>query len=85
MPKFTFECKDCDFTKDLLRPTCPPVGVVVCGHCNKPMARLAGAASSRMVEVLDNGLMTKRVERPANAEALYKERARDAEAAKNKL
>lgn len=85
MAKFSFECKDCNFVKDLLRPVCPPDGFVVCGHCKKPMTRAASAPTSRMVEVLDNGLMTRRVERPANADQLYKDRAQDAEAQKNKL
>ena len=41
------------------------------------MVRAEGApTSARLLETLDNGLMARRVERPADAERLYKERAR---------
>jgi len=89
MPQYAYEC-DCGATKTFIRPKEPPKEFTP--FCVNPsctikgfMRRVPSSASSRMVETLDNGLMTRRVERPANAEQLYKDRARDAEAAKNKL
>jgi len=48
---------------------------VKCPICKVPMTRESEAPTSRVVEVLDSGLMSRRVERPADAERLYKERA----------
>lgn len=39
------------------------------------MSRLAGDATSRITEVLDNGLMSRKVERLADADRLFKEQA----------
>ncbi len=88
MPKYSYVC-DCGFTKEVIRKA-PPANEGI--FCDSPTCQLKGlmhrapsAASSRMVETLDNGLMARRVERPANAEQLYRDRARNSEIDKNKL
>ncbi len=82
MPKYCFECV-CGMKVDLLRKNQPQI--VKCPKCESSMSRFISPATARMVEVLDNGLMTRRIERPANAEQLYKERAADSEKDKHKL
>ncbi len=82
MPKFSFNCM-CGFVFHCLRSV-PPESIK-CPECNLDMKRMILPASMRMVEVLDNGLMSRKVERPANAEQLYKDRAKQAEQDKNKL
>ena len=84
MPKYTFGCK-CGTTISILRPKAPDSVPYNCGTCNEPFKRVVGPATARMVETLDNGLMTRRVERPANAEQLYKDRAQKSEIDKHKL
>lgn len=44
--------------------------------CGAPLKREPRAPTATVSETLDNGLMARRVERPADAERLYKERAR---------
>lgn len=46
-----------------------------CPRCGKTMARSPKGMTSRTVEVLDNGVMTKKLERLADAERLFHERA----------
>ncbi len=82
MAKYSYGCI-CGFRFDCLRST--PPKTVPCPECKLEMTRQGSPATARMVEVLDNGMMTRRVERPANAEQLYKDRARDSEIDKHKL
>jgi hypothetical protein len=49
---------------------CPPE------CCGQAMKRTPRGATSRVVESLDNGVMTKRLERLADAERLFRERAK---------
>lgn len=44
-----------------------------CGLCGKTMSRDPRAPTHNVVEVLDNGIMAKALERPAEAERLTKE------------
>jgi hypothetical protein len=48
---------------------------MVCIVCGKTMVRAPKPATSNVVETLDNGVMSRRIERPADAERLFKERA----------
>ena len=73
MPVFCFNCKKCDIQALLLRNKAPDPPT--CEKCHKAMVRITKGATSRITEVLDNGLMTRKVERPAEAERLFKERA----------
>lgn len=84
MPIFYFKCTDakCPGTaRHIFTPTAyklkgpGPVTAPPCCVCGKPMKRAPKAATSRVTETLDNGLMSRRIERPADAERLYKERA----------
>lgn len=84
MPKYSFVC-GCGNRRDLIRPAGRQNGPFNCDKCGELMTRDPSPATSRMVEILDNGLMTRRVERPANAEKLYKDRAQQMEADKHKL
>lgn len=74
MPVFDFLCENCQKELRVLRKAMPES--VPCDTCKAAMKRKAagGGASARIVEVLDNGLMTRRVERLADAERLFKER-----------
>lgn len=75
MPALTMVCPKCGHKKRLLRPA-GVTNVTYACVCGQTMVREFGAqASARIVEVLDNGLMTRRVERLADAERLFKERA----------
>jgi hypothetical protein len=44
-------------------------------QCRGLAKRTPTGASAQIVETLDNGLMARRLERPADAERLYKERS----------
>lgn len=47
----------------------------VCPTCATPMERTPHPPTAQVVERLDNGWMTKAIERPADAERIFKERA----------
>jgi len=70
MPQYKFICPKCNFKKSKLNKDS-----LSCPKCNETMERNPSGASSQAVERLDNGLMPKAVERIADAERLYKERA----------
>lgn len=51
-----------------------------CPKCNHPWVwRIASAPTTSIVERLDNGLMTRPVERPADSERLFRERSQNSE------
>lgn len=50
-----------------------------CGHCGGIMTRRATGPGARKVEVLDNGLMARSVERLTDAEELQDKRARESD------
>lgn len=78
MPVFNLVCSTCGETSKVLRKSEKEISKVKCAECKGKMVRAESSPpSSRIVEVLDNGLMSKSVERPADAERLYKERAQE--------
>ena len=75
MPQFFYNCTTCKIDK---RRVCMPEEAIilpVCPTCYGPMARAPRGPSSNVVEHLDNGFMSKAIDRPAEAERLYKERS----------
>ena len=72
MPLYYFECQTC---KKTVRRVCSPKDLKAPVCCGGSMTRTPRPPTSRCVEVLDNGVMTKRLERLTDAERLYHERA----------
>lgn len=69
MPLFNYACSNCNFIKRSLKsdpPTCPA--------CNIHMVRKLEGPTTKILETLDNGIMTKKVERLSDAERIFKER-----------
>ena len=76
MPVYQLRCCCCGFLTKVIRKNPAAAAEVACSVCSEsPMERIVEAPTSRVTETLDNGLMTRRVERPADAERLYRERA----------
>lgn len=75
MPMYYFQCPDCAFNKRAIRKSADILAVDTCPDCKKPLVRDPRGASSRCVEVLDNGIMTRRVERHSDVERLNTERS----------
>jgi hypothetical protein len=48
---------------------------IACRKCGNRARVNSPNVTSRITEVLDNGFMTKKIERPADAERLYREKA----------
>ena len=76
MPMYYYAC-ECGAKVRLLRTVAQQHDVVVCKGvtCGKFMKRNPQGASSKIVETRDNGLMSKRIEQPADVERLNWERA----------
>jgi hypothetical protein len=74
MPLYRFFCAVCDKT---VRKMLEPGEQAQQQHCTcgEPLARSTPATSSDVMEVVDNGLMTRRVERYSEAERLFRERS----------
>lgn len=73
MPRYYFKCA-CGETVGVLRQPEKRNVPQKC-KCGRQMERDARGPSSRIVETLDNGIMSRRVERLADAERLIKERS----------
>lgn len=74
MPLYHFRCPDGHLTRKILEPEQAKVDRT-CPQCQKPLRRDVKPPTAQAVERLDNGWMTKVIERPADAERLFKERA----------
>lgn len=78
MPLFYFKCSkpDCGTERSIIGPPAAAKKVVVCKLCGSNMTRAPRPPSSKAVEVLDNGLMSRKVERIADADRIFKERSK---------
>lgn len=74
MPLFNYKCTSCDLTcRKVLDKAIKELDCA----CGGKMMRAPKGGSSQVMETLDNGVMTKRVVRLADAERLYKNRGID--------
>ena len=71
MALFDFECPSCYRIVKRLANKEPNIE---CTNCHVLMVRKSNPPNTQVKEVLDNGFMTKRVERLKDAEELYKNR-----------
>lgn len=74
MPMYRMRCEVCGAVDRLLTPNSVDRPEMVCPHDGGIMVREATGPGAQKVEVLDNGAMARAVERPADAERLWKER-----------
>jgi len=74
MPLYYFRCGSCNAELKKLLPPAEAKAPRTC-ECGGAFVRAPRPPSNQVVERLDNGFMTKAVERPADAERLYRERA----------
>ena len=72
MALYRWRCAPCDMFEETIGPGASKAPT--CG-CGRRMRRSQTPPSSQTKEVLDNGVMTRRLERLADAEQLYKDRA----------
>jgi hypothetical protein len=79
MALFRVRCSGCRTALARIRGTSAEATAEPCGGCGKKVVREAQGPSSTKMECLDNGAMAKSVERFADAERLYKERADQAD------
>jgi hypothetical protein len=77
MPLYYFMCTTCQLRGRKILKAGEQKLVWPCPTCNNPLVRDPKPPSSQMKESLDNGVMTRRVERLQNAEELYRERAKN--------
>lgn len=73
MPMYHFCCEAGHEVRKLLKPE--EVKQALLCECGLPLSRKVKGPSSQAVEVLDNGVMAKSVERLVDAERLYSERS----------
>jgi hypothetical protein len=80
MPLYYFQCSGCQKSlKRLMTPeqykALEPADSVPCKECGSQAHRTPSAATSQVNEVIDNGFMTRRLERIADAQRIYAERS----------
>lgn len=73
MPLYHFTCPACQVGVRKVVPV-SEAERVRCPACGGALKRVPKPPTCTVTETLDNGFMTKRLERPADAERLYKER-----------
>lgn len=76
MPLYNFSCGQCGATIKKLMPVdrFRSTGILPC-PCGGEARHRPGAATSQTMEVLDNGIAPRRVERLSEAERIFRERA----------
>lgn len=81
MPLFNLKCDGCGAADRTLAASWAAVAPdrLKCKACGGDLRRAATGATSQVVERLDNGLMPKAVERLADAERLFQERAKNSD------
>lgn len=77
MPLFHFYCDECSQEIKRILSVEELVNPVACPICQGPTYRKARGPTSQVTEILDNGLMGRKVERLKDAERLYKERSKN--------
>jgi hypothetical protein len=75
VPRYFFACEACNKPYQRI---CAPVEAKqeqACPACSKPLKRTPKPANTMVLETLDNGLMARKLERLADAERIFAERA----------
>lgn len=75
MPLFYYWCEPCQNRFYKLLQTAPTSQKVECPKCSGEAVRAPQAPTTKSMEKIDNGLMARAVERPADAERMFKERS----------
>jgi hypothetical protein len=75
MPSFVLYCEKCQKTTKRLLTSCKELVNQVCDICNSKLVRQGNGPTASVYEKLDNGAMSRSVERLRDAEELHKERA----------
>jgi len=76
MSLYHFDCTGCEeVTRRLLEPS--EANSRICKQCGDKLKRVPNPPSTHVVEVLDSGIMPRKVERFKEAERLYRERAQN--------
>ena len=76
MPLYRYICPKCGEQKSRVCSATESIKAPGCPKCGTPMKRNPKPPTTNVVERLDNGFMTKALERPADAQRLYAERSR---------
>lgn len=82
MPLYNFKCPKCGKAKRKICSAEQSKDPIACSDCSTTLERAPSGATSQVKERLDNGLMPRAVERLADAERLFKERAQNHDPAK---
>jgi len=75
MGLYHFQCPVCEKTKRKLFKS-EPGDLILC-ECGHVMLRIMQPPTTRVVEILDNGLMPRKIERLSEAERFSKERSKN--------
>lgn len=73
MPVFNLQCSNCGKTKKVLRKTEQDIKNILC-ECGSGMTRDTQPLTSKVTEIIDNGLMPKKVEVISNIKESIEER-----------
>jgi hypothetical protein len=74
MPLYSWKCKGCGFIGRKLSPKRP--GLTPCTACGGDNEYMDSSPTSRVIEVMDNGVMTRKVEVLSNISDLMKNRSK---------
>lgn len=75
MPRYFYECGGCGKSAQRICSPEQSKEARTCPSCSMPLKRVPQPASTTILETLDNGIMSRKVTRLADAERIFKERA----------
>lgn len=76
MPMYNYQCPECEQNFRLLLKPERALEPMPCATCGSVMIRKPQPPTSMVKEVLDNGLMSRKIERLANAEEIGRDRSK---------
>jgi hypothetical protein len=77
MALYHFSCSGCEEATRRLLNTPSEISSQICKKCGDKLTRVPNPPTCAVIEILDNGIMSKKVERFSEAERLYRERAKN--------
>lgn len=76
MPLFYWKCNECNVQLTRIYSFKESQNGEICSKCNNKMTRSEKGVNAQVYETLDNGLMSKKIERLADAQRIFSDHSK---------